>query len=45
MRLEEVFEKYEHDSYKKLASEIQQQSQLPEGVFSLLLNKIYKRSK
>ena len=45
LRLERVFEEYEHDSYQKLTAEISRQQQLPEGVFSLLLNKIYKRSK
>ena len=45
LQLEEAFREYEHDSYQKLCSEISKQDQLPEGVFKLLLNKIYKRSK
>ena len=45
LQLEAVFEKYEQASYDKLVSEIQQQKELPEEVFSLLLKKIYKRSK
>lgn len=45
LELEKVFQQYEHDSHQTLTSEISKQTQLPEGVFSLLLKKIYKRSK
>ena len=45
LELKEAFREYEHASYQKLCSEISKQDQLPEGVFKLLLNKIYKRSK
>ncbi|KAK9837863.1 hypothetical protein WJX74_006667 [Apatococcus lobatus] len=45
LRLDEVFQKYESESYHSLTSLIQKQNQLPEDVFMLLLNKIYKRSK
>ena len=43
--LEEAFREYEHDSYQKLCSDVAKQDQLPAGVFKLLLNKIYKRTK
>ena len=45
LELESVFQKYEKDSYDSLTNLIQNQSQLPEDVFMLLLKKIYKRSK
>lgn len=45
LKLEEAFREYEQASYQKLCSDISKQDQLPEGVFKLLLNKIYKRSK
>ena len=43
--LERVFQDYEQESFDQLTATIQGQQQLPEGVFSLLLKKIYKRSK
>jgi len=43
--LEQVFQKYEQESFQQLTAIIEGQSQLPEGVFGLLLMKIYKRSK
>ena len=45
LQLEQVFLKYEHESYARLTALIKEQQLLPEGVFTLLLNKIYKRSK
>ncbi len=43
--LELVFQDYEQESFQQLSATIQGQKQLPEGVFGLLLKKIYKRSK
>eukprot|EP00983_Pelagomonas_calceolata_P066923 1149266-Pelagomonas_calceolata.AAC.1 len=43
--LEEKFKAYEADSYKHLCSRIEEQKALPKGVFTSLLQKIYKRSK
>ena len=45
LQLQQVFFDYEQESWEKLNSLIKGQNQLPEGVFSLLLKKIYKRSK
>jgi farnesyl diphosphate synthase len=45
LNLEQVFQKYEHESFQQLTTIIEGQTQLPEGVFGLLLKKIYKRSK
>lgn len=45
LKLEQVFQDYEQESFQQLTTTIQGQSQLPEGVFGLLLKKIYKRSK
>ncbi len=45
LELEEAFREYEQASYQRLCSDISKQNQLPEGVFKLLLNKIYKRAK
>ena len=39
------FEDYEAESYERLSSLISEQKLLPEGVFTNLLKKIYKRSK
>ncbi len=43
--LEQKFFDYEQQSHDRLMTEIQQQSALPAAVFTLLLNKIYKRKK
>lgn len=45
LELEAVFRKYEQESHEKLLELINSQTLLPTGVFSLLLNKIYKRKK
>ena len=45
LRLDEIFQTYESESYNSLTGLIQKQSQLPQDVFLLLLKKIYKRSK
>lgn len=45
LELERIFQQYEQESFDQLTATIQGQSRLPEGVFSLLLKKIYKRSK
>jgi farnesyl diphosphate synthase len=39
------FEAYEAESYERLSALISEQKLLPEGVFTNLLQKIYKRSK
>ncbi len=43
--LEQKFLDYEQGSHEALTREISDQSALPPGVFTLLLNKIYKRKK
>ena len=43
--LEQKFFYYEQQSHDRLVTEIRQQSALPMDVFTLLLNKIYKRKK
>ncbi len=43
--LEQKFLDYEQNSHEALTAEIAAQSALPQGVFTLLLNKIYKRKK
>lgn len=43
--LESVFKQYEQQSYEKLSRQISQQKVLPEEVFTVLLQKIYKRQK
>jgi farnesyl diphosphate synthase len=43
--LEQRFFDYEQASYEKLTQLISDQSSLPQGVFTLLLGKIYKRKK
>ncbi|CAD7701111.1 unnamed protein product [Ostreobium quekettii] len=45
MKLEQLFEEYEQQSYEKLSSLISEQTLLPSEVFTGLLNKIYKRKK
>lgn len=45
LKLEQKFFDYEQASYEKLTQLISDQSSLPQGVFTLLLNKIYKRKK
>lgn len=39
------FEEYEAESYARLSKLIQEQQLLPQGVFTNLLAKIYKRQK
>jgi len=40
-----IFSDYEEASYKKLSATIEGQDKLPKGLFSAMLQKIYKRSK
>lgn len=40
-----VFAVYEEESYKAICKELDELTLLPRGVFEILLNKIYKRSK
>lgn len=43
--LETLFKQYEADSHEKLVKMIHEQEILPSAVFTMLLNKIYKRTK
>ena len=43
--LQTVFAKYEEESYTAIQKELDQLKILPRGVFEILLQKIYKRSK
>lgn len=43
--LETLFKQYEADSHEKLVKMIHEQELLPSAVFTMLLNKIYKRNK
>ena len=43
--VEEKFKAYETESHKQLCKRIEEQTALPKGVFTSLLQKIYKRSK
>ncbi|KAL3163202.1 hypothetical protein ABBQ32_009605 [Trebouxia sp. C0010 RCD-2024] len=43
--LEALFKQYEADSHEKLVKMIHEQEILPSAVFTMLLNKIYKRTK
>lgn len=45
LELEALFKQYESDSHDKLLKMIHQQEVLPPAVFTMLLNKIYKRTK
>ncbi len=45
LELEALFKQYEADSHDKLLKMIHQQEVLPPAVFTMLLNKIYKRTK
>lgn len=45
LELEALFLKYEQESHQRLINRIQGQMLLPKEVFTLLLNKIYKRQK
>ena len=45
MKLEDIFKEYEDSSYKELKGIIDGQTLLPAGVFTKMLNKIYKRAK
>lgn len=45
LNLEQVFADYEKESYENLTAQIEAQQQLPKAVFTLLLKKIYKRTK
>lgn len=45
LNLEQVYFDYEQESYQHLKQAIESQSLLPQPVFTLLLNKIYKRQK
>jgi farnesyl diphosphate synthase len=43
--LENVYKKYEEESYAELRAIMEAQDVLPEGLFGAMLAKIYKRSK
>lgn len=43
--VEEKFKAYEAESHQKLCKRIEEQTALPKGVFSSMLQKIYRRSK
>lgn len=45
LELEALFKQYEADSHEKLVKMIHDQEILPPAVFTMLLNKIYKRTK
>ena len=45
LELEALFKQYEADSHEKLVKMIHEQEILPSAVFTMLLNKIYKRTK
>jgi farnesyl diphosphate synthase len=45
LKLEEVFRKYEEDSYAEIQRELDALTIVPRDVFDILLRKIYKRSK
>nr|AKH49589.1 farnesyl pyrophosphate synthase [Rhizosolenia setigera] len=45
MGLKSVFEKYEEDSYAEIQEELKKINDIPQEVFTLFLDKIYKRSK
>ena len=45
LELEPLFKQYEADSHEKLVKMIHEQEILPPAVFTMLLNKIYKRTK
>lgn len=45
LNLEELFKDYEAQSHGKLLDKIHKQEVLPPAVFTMLLNKIYKRTK
>jgi len=43
LKLEELYEKYEEESYKKIREDLDKVTLMPRDVFELLLKKIYKR--
>lgn len=45
LELEALFKQYEQESHEGLLKTIEGQDLLPQGVFTMLLNKIYKRQK
>ena len=45
LKLEQLFKDYEAKSHAELLDAIHKQEVLPPAVFSMLLNKIYKRTK
>eukprot|EP01041_Mallomonas_annulata_P007126 gene7126-14494_t len=45
MKLRELFEKYEHDSYERIQTLMGEVKDMPREVFEFLLRKIYKRAK
>lgn len=45
MKLKELFDKYEEESYAEIQEELKKVTNIPHDVFTLFLNKIYKRSK
>ena len=45
MKLKELFDKYEQESYAEIQEELKKVTSIPHDVFTLFLNKIYKRSK
>ena len=45
LQLQQTFSEYEQESYDHLTRAIQQQSAVPPPVFTLFLQKIYKRTK
>jgi len=44
LKLKELFEQYEEESYQNIQKALDQSSLVPRDVFDLLLKKIYKRS-
>lgn len=45
LNLEQTFKEYEANSHAELLDAIHKQEVLPHAVFTMLLNKIYKRTK
>ena len=45
MKLKELFDKYEEESYAEIQEELKKVTSIPHDVFALIWNKIYKRSK
>ena len=45
MKLKDLFDKYEEESYAEIQEELKKVTSIPHDVFALFWNKIYKRSK